>query len=285
MRWQQGRRSRNVEDRRGKRVSGGAVGGGVGALLVLVAALVFGIDPSAFEGAPTTDVRPAPSSDVQPPENDPMREFVQVVLGNTEDAWHARFEERGLRYEEPTLVLFSDAVSSACGFAQAATGPFYCPADRQVYLDLGFFQALQERFGAPGDFAQAYVIAHEVGHHVQTLLGISARVREQQGRTSGTEANRLSVRQELQADCFAGIWAHYVQANDADAVALEAGDIEEALGAASAIGDDRLQRQARGYVQPETFTHGSSQQRVRWFTRGYESGDMQQCDTFSASRL
>ena len=286
MRWQQGRRSQNVEDRRGRRVSGGAIGGGVGALLVLVAALVFGIDPSAlFEGAPTSDVRPAPSSSAQPPANDPMREFVQVVLGNTEDAWHVLFEDRGLRYEEPTLVLFSDAVSSACGFAQAATGPFYCPADRQVYLDLSFFRALQERFGAPGDFAQAYVIAHEVGHHVQTLLGISERVRDLQSRTGGAEANALSVRQELQADCFAGIWAHYVQANDADAVALEAGDIEEAMGAASAIGDDRLQRQARGHVQPETFTHGSSAQRVRWFTRGLESGDMRQCDTFSASRL
>lgn len=285
MRWQRGRRSQNVEDRRGKRVSGGAIGGGVGALLVLVAALIFGIDPGAFEGAPTSDVQPAPSSSAQPPADDPMREFVQVVLGNTEDAWHARFEDRGLRYEEPTLVLFSDAVSSACGFAQAATGPFYCPLDRQVYLDLSFFRALQERFGAPGDFAQAYVIAHEVGHHVQTLLGISERVRNLQGRTSGAEANRLSVRQELQADCFAGIWAHYVAANETDQVALQSGDVEEALGAASAIGDDRLQRQSQGYVQPETFTHGSSAQRARWFRRGLEGGDMRQCDTFNTDQL
>lgn len=213
-----------------------------------------------------------------------MREFVAVVLGHTEDTWNALFEDQGIGdYQEPTLVLFTGAVESACGFAQAAVGPFYCPPDQQVYLDFSFFQSLRDRLGAPGDFAQAYVIAHEVGHHVQTLLGISERVRAMRSRTGGAEANALSVRQELQADCFAGIWAHHV--GQSGPVALEPGDVEEALNAASAIGDDRLQRQSRGYVQPESFTHGTSAQRVRWFRRGLESGGLQQCDTFRASSL
>ena len=286
MRWQGGRRSQNVEDRRGKRVSGGVIGGGVGTLVVLVLALVFGIDPGMIGvgTSPSADVQPSPSaSPGQPPENDPMREFVSVVLGTTEDTWNTLFEDQGLRYEEPQLVLFSDAVESACGFAQSAVGPFYCPLDRKVYLDLSFFRDLQNRFQAPGDFAQAYVIAHEVGHHVQTLLGVSDRVRQQQARTGKAEANALSVRQELQADCFAGVWAQTI--DDQAQVALEAGDLEEALNAASAIGDDRLQRQAQGYVVPESFTHGSSEQRARWFRRGLEATDLQACDTFGASRL
>ena len=286
MRWQGGRRSQNVEDRRGKRVSGGVIGGGVGTLVVLVLALVFGVDPGMIGvgTSPSADVRPSPSTSTgQPPENDPMREFVSVVLGTTEDTWNTLFEDQGLRYEEPQLVLFSDAVESACGFAQSAVGPFYCPLDRKVYLDLSFFRDLQNRFQAPGDFAQAYVIAHEVGHHVQTLLGISDRVRQQQARTGKAEANALSVRQELQADCFAGIWAQTI--DDQAQVALESGDLEEALNAASAIGDDRLQRQAQGYVVPESFTHGSSEQRARWFRRGLEASDLQACDTFGASRL
>ena len=286
MRWQGGRRSQNVEDRRGKRVSGGVIGGGVGTLVVLVLALVFGVDPGMIGvgTSPSADVQPPPSaSPGQPPGNDPMREFVSVVLGTTEDTWNALFEDQGLRYEEPQLVLFSDAVESACGFAQSAVGPFYCPLDRKVYLDLSFFRDLQNRFQAPGDFAQAYVIAHEVGHHVQTLLGVSDRVRQQQARTGKAEANALSVRQELQADCFAGVWAQTI--DDQAQVALESGDLEEALNAASAIGDDRLQRQAQGYVVPESFTHGSSEQRARWFRRGLEATDLQACDTFGASRL
>ena len=286
MRWEGGRRSRNVEDRRGKRVSGGVIGGGVGTLVVLVLALVFGVDPGMIGVGtpPSADVQPPSSaSPGQPPENDSMREFVSVVLGTTEDTWNALFDDRGLRYEEPQLVLFSGAVESACGFAQSAVGPFYCPLDRKVYLDLSFFRDLQNRFQAPGDFAQAYVIAHEVGHHVQTLLGISDQVRQQQARTGKAEANALSVRQELQADCFAGVWAQTI--DEQAQVSLESGDLEEALNAASAIGDDRLQRQAQGYVVPESFTHGSSEQRARWFRRGLEANDLQACDTFSASRL
>ena len=285
MRWQGGRKSQNVEDRRGKRVSGGMVGGGVGTLVVVVLALIFGIDPSMLGvGSPSADVQPPPSSSTgQPPENDPMRDFVSVVLGSTEDTWNALFEDQGLRYEEPQLVLFSDAVESACGFAQSAVGPFYCPLDRKVYLDLSFFRDLQNRFRAPGDFAQAYVIAHEVGHHVQTLRGISDQVRQRQARVGKAEANALSVRQELQADCFAGIWAQTI--DEQARISLESGDLEEALNAASAIGDDRLQRQAQGYVVPESFTHGSSEQRARWFRRGLEANDLRACDTFGASRL
>jgi predicted metalloprotease len=211
-----------------------------------------------------------------------MGQFVSVVLADTEDTWNTLFRENGQNYREPGLVLFSDAVQSACGFAQAAVGPFYCPSDQKVYIDLSFFRDLQQRFRAPGDFAQAYVIAHEVGHHVQTLMGISAEVQQMSSRLSRTDANTLSVRQELQADCFAGIWAHHAQQQRQ---ILERGDIEEALGAASAIGDDRLQRQSQGYVAPESFTHGSSAQRVRWFTRGFQSGDLRECDTFNAAQI
>lgn len=212
---------------------------------------------------------------------DEQAQFVAVVLADTEDTWTEIFATAGRQYRRPTLVLFSGAVQSACGFAQAAMGPFYCPADQKVYIDLSFYSDLQNRFQAPGDFAQAYVIAHEVGHHVQTLLGISEKVQRQKSGLSDAAANQLSVRLELQADCLAGIWAH-----DADRTRdlLEQGDIEEGLNAASAIGDDRLQKQSRGYVTPESFTHGSSEQRVRWFERGYASGNMNRCDTFAFER-
>jgi predicted metalloprotease len=203
-------------------------------------------------------------------------------LADTEDTWHGIFQNSGRRYEEPILVLFSGAVESACGFAQAAVGPFYCPADRKVYIDLGFFQELEERFRAPGDFAQAYVVAHEIGHHVQNLLGIAERVNQLRSRVDRTQANRLSVMMELQADCLAGIWAHHA---DRTRRILEEGDIDEALNAASAIGDDRLQRQAGGTITPDSFTHGTSAQRKRWFRLGLASGDVGQCNTFGTEDL
>jgi predicted metalloprotease len=262
----------------------GAAGGGIGLLVLVIAALFFGVDPSDFisQTSSTTTTRtttgPGPSGGA----SDELAAFVSVVLADTEDTWHALFRSMGRNYREPKLVLFTDAVQSACGFASAAVGPFYCPRDQKVYVDLSFYSDLRNRFGAPGDFAQAYVLAHEVGHHVQTLLGISEKVMSLRNRMSKTEGNRLSVMQELQADCFAGIWAHH--AHKARQI-LEKGDIEEALGAASAIGDDRLQRQGRGYVTPDSFTHGTSAQRVRWFRRGLETGDVNQCNTFSADRL
>jgi hypothetical protein len=209
-----------------------------------------------------------------------MADFISVVLADTEDTWHSLFRQRGETYVEPTLVLYSDAVESACGSARSAVGPFYCPRDQKLYIDLSFYEDLKSRYQAPGDFAQAYVIAHEVGHHVQNLMGISDRVHALQRQVDRVEANQLSVRQELQADCFAGIWAHNAERSRQ---ILEAGDIEEALNAASSIGDDRLQRQARGYVSPESFTHGSSAQRVRWFKRGIQTGDPAQCNTFAVA--
>jgi predicted metalloprotease len=209
-------------------------------------------------------------------------DFVSVVLADTEDTWHQLFRQMGSKYEEPNLVLFRGATKTACGFGQAAMGPFYCPADHKVYIDLSFYSDLKDRFKAPGDFAQAYVIAHEVGHHVQTLLGISQKVQKAKRSTSEVEGNKLSVRQELQADCFAGIWAYHA---DRSRQLLEAGDIEEGLNAASAIGDDRLQKQSQGYVSPDSFTHGSSEQRVKWFKIGFEHGDLKQCDTFSVKSL
>jgi predicted metalloprotease len=213
---------------------------------------------------------------------DEQSQFVAVVLADTEDTWNAVFRNAGRQYQEPTLVLFSGSVRSACGFAQAAMGPFYCPADQKVYIDLSFYSDLKNRFRAPGDFAQAYVIAHEVGHHVQTLLGVSEQVQRKKARLSKVEANQLSVRQELQADCLAGIWAHHA---DRTRNLLERGDIEEGLNAASAIGDDRMQKQSQGYVTPESFTHGSSAQRVKWFKRGYQTGDVNACDTFGEAQL
>ena len=250
-------------------------GGGLGALVILAIALFTGIDPrELMQAAPTEASGPQGGA---PPADDPQAQFVSVILADTEDAWQQLMPRLGREYQEPRLVLFSDAVASACGTASAAVGPFYCSRDSTVYLDMTFFADLEQRFGAPGDFARAYVIAHEVGHHVQNLLGISEQVQQQQARGGEEEANALSVRLELQADCFAGVWGnHAKQERDF----LESGDIEEALQAASAIGDDRLQRETRGHVVPESFTHGSSAQRVEWFRRGLESGDPQVCDTF-----
>lgn len=281
MRWRGERQSSNIEDRRG---IGGrvAVGGGLGTIVVLVLALLFGADPrQLLEQVPS-----GPSSEVQSsrplnPEEEELKQFVGVVLGKSEDVWNDVFRRNGSQYREPTLVLFTDQVQSACGMAGSAVGPFYCPADEKVYIDLSFYDELRRRFKAPGDFAQAYVIAHEVGHHVQNLLGISDRVDAMQGRVSQAEANQLSVRLELQADFFAGIFARHVQNQGI----LEPGDIEEALGAASAVGDDQIQRRTTGYVVPDSFTHGTSEQRLRWFKKGYDSGDMRQGDTFSAPSL
>jgi uncharacterized protein len=276
MRWTMGRRSENIEDRRGMGVPLVA-GGGIGTIAIILLALFFGIDPSvvlqtdAPQSPPRTEAPTASSG------RDDLRDFVAVVLADTEDTWRALFRRMNREYRDPRLVLFSGAVQSACGMAGEAVGPFYCPADEKLYLDLSFFRALRDRFGAPGDFAQAYVIAHEVGHHVQTLMGISERVMAQRQRSDPRTANALSVRQELQADCLAGVWAY--NANQARQI-LERGDLEEALNAAAAIGDDRLQQRSQGRVVPESFTHGSSAQRVRWFKQGFGSGDVGQCDTF-----
>ncbi|NJO40453.1 MAG: zinc metallopeptidase [Cyanobacteria bacterium CRU_2_1] len=280
MRWEFGRRSRNVEDRRGARISRPVVGGGIGLILALIIALLGGDPGILLDQAPPEAYPPGQTEVV--PANDEMAEFVSVVLADTEDTWSALFQQMGGAYREPTLVLFSGAVESGCGFAEAAVGPFYCPLDEKVYIDLSFYEDLQNRHQAPGDFAQAYVIAHEVGHHVQNLLGISGQVRDLQRQVGQAEANQLSVRLELQADCFSGIWAHHA---DRSRQILEAGDVEEALNAASSIGDDRLQRESRGYVVPESFTHGSSAQRVRWFKQGIQTGDPAQCDTFSTTSL
>lgn len=284
MRWEFGRRSQNVEDRRGSRVSGPVVGGGIGTLLLALVVAFLGGDPGAIldQAPPVSDRAPLPTQTEGSGAQDQMAEFVSVVLADTEDTWNEIFRQSGETYVEPKLVLFSGAVESACGYAEAAVGPFYCPRDGNVYIDLSFYEDLQTRYQAPGDFAQAYVIAHEVGHHVQNLLGISDKVRSLQSQASRTEANELSVRLELQADCFAGIWANRAERSRQ---ILEAGDVEEALNAASAIGDDRLQSQTKGYVVPESFTHGTSAQRVEWFKRGIQSGDPDQCNTFSASAL
>jgi len=278
MRWT-GRRSGNIEDRRGMGVPLVA-GGGIGSIILVLAALFFGFDPSVIlqtDSPPPTTQVPAAS-----PGQDDGRDFVAVVLADTEDTWAELFRRMNREYQNPKLVLFTGSVQSACGMAGAAVGPFYCPGDHKVYLDLEFFRDLRSRFRAPGDFAQAYVIAHEVGHHVQSLLGISEKVAATRQRGDRATANALSVRQELQADCFAGVWAHH--ANRTRQV-LEQGDLEEALGAAAAIGDDRLQRQTQGRVVPESFTHGSSAQRVRWFKRGFDAGAVNQCDTFRAGQL
>jgi predicted metalloprotease len=284
MRWKDGRRSGNVEDRRGARLSGKAKGGGIGLLVLVLVGLFFGIDPSLILQLGGNVSGPAVQESQYVPteaENE-LADFVSVVLADTEDTWGALFNQAGGRYEEPTLVLFTGAVKSACGFAQAAMGPFYCPADRKVYIDLSFYQDLRTKMGAPGDFAQAYVVAHEVGHHVQNLLGLSDKVHAMRSRVSEADYNKLSVRLELQADCFSGLWANHA---DRTRHILERGDVAEALNAASMIGDDRLQQQSRGYVTPDSFTHGSSEQRVRWFRRGLQSGSIQACDTFTAETL
>ena len=295
MRLEGERESQNVEDRRGGGFGGrggfpiGIAGGGIGTVLLVVLGLFLGIDPGVIlsgggsddprQGGPTAQYAPAAPEEGA---GDEMRRFVAQVLGSTEDVWGSVFQAAGRRYDPPKLVLFSGAVRSACGMAGSASGPFYCPGDQQVYLDTSFFRDMQRQLGASGDFAWAYVIAHEVAHHVQTQLGIMERVDALRSRSSREEGNALSVRVELQADCFAGVWAN--RADRARGI-LERGDIEEGLNAASAIGDDRLQRRAQGYVVPESFTHGSSAQRVRWFRRGLESGDIRQCDTFGTDRL
>ncbi|MBT8399029.1 MAG: zinc metallopeptidase [Rhodothermia bacterium] len=287
MRWQSRRRSKNVEDRRVRPALGGRrtakVGGGF-VLIALLAVVFLGEDAGKLIGMlgglqqQTTQTAP-PSSPRTSPESDKLADFVSVVLAETEDTWGAIFAAAGSRYQPPRLVLFTDAVQSACGMSSAATGPFYCPADRQVYLDLGFFNELR-RFGASGDFALAYVIAHEVGHHVQTLVGTEDEVRNLRQRVSRRQANALSVLMELQADCYAGVWGRSVQERGL----LDAGDVEEGLNAAASIGDDRLQRMSGRRVQPESFTHGSSAQRVEWFRRGLSSGSTDACDTFAELR-
>lgn len=279
MRWKTGRRSSNVEDRRGKRISGGGVKGGIGIVLLALVGMYFGIDPSVILNSNLLgDQEPTQQTErVANPEEDRLADFVSVVLADTEDTWEAIFREGGGEYEKPNLILFTGQVKSACGLAQSATGPFYCPADKKVYIDLGFYKELKNKLNAPGDFAQAYVVAHEIGHHVQNLLGVSGKVQAKRASISETAYNKLSVKLELQADCFAGVWA-----NHADRVRsiLEPGDVEEALNAASMIGDDHLQKQSRGYVVPDSFTHGSSAQRVQWFRTGLQSGDINTCNTF-----
>jgi predicted metalloprotease len=277
MRWQGGRESENVEDRRGG--GGGrpmALGGG-GILVVVLLAWLFGADPIALLQQVQQNARPAQQQAAHNPEQDELVRFVKVVLADTEDVWTDLFARNDMVYRQPHLVLFTGNVESACGFASAAVGPFYCPADQKVYLDLEFYRELHDRFQAPGDFAQAYVIAHEIGHHVQNQLGISDRVQAARQRTDKVKGNELSVRLELQADFFAGVWAHHAQRTRN---IIEKGDIEEALRCAAAIGDDRLQMQGRGYVVPDSFTHGTSEQRARWFRLGYETGDMSKGDTF-----
>lgn len=284
MRWNKGRESGNIEDRRGMSVGGkGLIGGGIGTVVLTLIAMYFGVDPAvvldqAGKLPPTQQQAPLATS----PEEENTKKFLSVVLADTEDTWGKLFQESGKQYKNPILVLFSGQVQSACGLADAAMGPFYCPGDQKLYLDMSFFNDLASRYGAPGDFAQAYVLAHEVGHHVQTLLGISDKVRARQQRAGQAEANQLQVRMELQADCYAGIWAYHA---DQERNILEAGDVEEALAAASGVGDDRLQKQTRGVVVPESFTHGTSAQRMNWFRRGAESGNPEQCDTFNARRI
>jgi len=305
MKWRSGRRSRNVEDRRNQRAGtglrfpfpggfGGRAGrsipkgktGGLGLIVIVLLALFFGVNPlNFFEGQSPRELQhpPTQTQTGQPPAaTDEMSDFMSVVLADTEDTWKKIFSDAGRTYQEPKLVLFAGQVGSACGYAQAAMGPFYCPRDRKIYLDMSFFNELKHRFGAPGDFAQAYVLAHEAGHHVQNLLGILPKVEKARAQMDKRDANAMTVRLELQADCLAGIWAHHAHKQRQ---IIEQGDVEEGLNAAAAIGDDRIQRQAQGYVVPDAFTHGSSEQRVRWFRRGLQSGDIRECDTFNADRL
>lgn len=281
MLWKNRRQSSNVEDRRGSPAAGIALGGGT--IVIVLLALLFGVNPQDILEQTATAPGPAPGVE-QPldPHQEELKQFAAVVLADTEEVWTQLFSAMGRDYQYPTLVLFSGQVDSACGFASAAVGPFYCPGDQNLYLDLTFIDELATRFDAPGDFPAAYVIAHEVGHHVQYLLGTTQQVDVQRGRLSAEQMNALSVRLELQADFYAGVWAHYAQATLG---VLEPGDIEEALAAATAIGDDRLQQQSQGYIVPDSFTHGSSEQRMRWFKRGYETGDLSQGDTFGAKKL
>jgi len=285
MRWRGGRRSSNIEDRRGQGRAPKMLGGGIGTIVLVLVAMYFGVDPTPLldglqsGGQPSTSGTQPSAADLK---NDPLADMISVVIADTEDVWGEIFSSKGQRYREPTLVIFRGSTRSACGLGQAAMGPFYCPVDKKAYIDLGFFDQMKTRFNAPGDFAQAYVIAHEIGHHVQNLLGISGKVHTMKRQVSKTRANELSVRLELQADCLAGVWAN--RADKARNI-IESGDVDEALNAASAIGDDTLQRQARGTVVPESFTHGTSSQRQRWFRTGLASGDIDTCDTFAAGTL
>ena len=288
MKWEGDRESSNVEDRRGGG-GGFGIGGksvGLGTIAIaLVASLFFGVDPGTVigmmgGGGPAPQVQqPGPDA---APANDPQTRFVRTVLAYTEDAWTPLFAAQGARYQAPRLVLFEGRVPTACGTGSSASGPFYCPGDSKVYIDLSFFRLMEQRFNVGGEFAQAYVIAHEVGHHVQNLIGISDKVQQAQRSMSETQGNALSVRLELQADCFAGVWAYHTQKKEAF---LETGDIEQALATATAIGDDAIQRRSQGTVVPDSFTHGSSAQRVRWFKRGFETGEVEQCNTFEARQL
>ncbi len=286
MRWQTGRRSQNVEDRRGMSLGGRGIAGlgGGGLILLVLIALLTGTNPLELLGqvTPSTSmVNPTVTGEISAEEQE-LADFSSVVLADTEDTWNALFSEMGRTYQEPGLVLYSGMVESACGYAQSAVGPFYCSGDQKVYLDLSFFDELHTRLGAPGDFAQAYVIAHEIGHHVQNLLGIMDQVDELRRQVDQDQANELSVRLELQADFLAGVWAHYAQQQRQ---ILEEGDIEEAMNAASQVGDDRLQMETQGYIVPDAFTHGTAEQRTRWFLRGFQTGDLSQGDTFGASTL
>ncbi|MCB1475891.1 MAG: zinc metallopeptidase [Rhodobiaceae bacterium] len=305
MRWRGRRESQNVEDRRGE---GGGFGrggfgfpsgggrvnipmgggtrkagfGGIGAILViLLISWVLGINPLTLLGGGEMGIQPQQQQEEakRPPADDEKASFVSVVLADTEDTWSKIFESKGAKYTEPTLVLFENRIQSACGFAQSASGPFYCPNDQKLYIDLGFYDELRRQFNAPGDFAQAYVIAHEVGHHVQNLMGVLQKFHEARQRMSSADANALSVRVELQADCLAGIWAHYTERRGL----LEEGDVDEAMNAAKQIGDDAIQKRTQGYVVPESFNHGTSAQRMRWFRRGMTEGEISACDTFGAS--
>lgn len=279
MRWRGRRQSTNIEDRRGGgRMRKPAKVGGLGLLVMLAVMWFLGADPMTLLGVAGKEMLSGGGQTYEQtvPANDEGAQFVATVVADTEDVWNAMFQKHGARYKEPTLVLFTDKVNSACGFSTAASGPFYCPGDHKMYIDLGFFHELK-RMGAPGDFAQAYVIGHEVGHHVQNLLGISRKVSDLQRRVRKAESNQLSVLLELQADCYAGVWAHHA------GIPLERGDIDEGLRAAASIGDDRLQRSAGQRINPEDFTHGSSKQRVEWFSRGLKLGDMNRCDTFATA--
>ncbi|MGE0087318.1 MAG: neutral zinc metallopeptidase [Desulfococcaceae bacterium] len=280
MRWRDQKESSNVEDRRGVR-PGRVVGGGIGIVFIVIIAMLFGVDPSQLIQMLDEPVPQEQNSQVQTgrPEEDELAKFVSVVLADTETTWNELFRRMGKTYKEPKLVLFSGSVDSACGFAQSAMGPFYCPGDQKVYIDLRFYQEMKQRFKAPGDFAQAYVIAHEVGHHVQNLLGILPQVHRLQQQSDKVGANKLMVQLELQADCLAGVWGYH--AGETRKL-LEDGDAEEALNAASSLGDDRIQKQIQGYVVPDSFTHGTSAQRAGWFRRGFQSGDISMCNTFSA---
>ncbi|MDD1742056.1 MAG: neutral zinc metallopeptidase [Methanotrichaceae archaeon] len=279
-----GRRSENIEDRRGQGVRRGTIGGGIGLIIIVLVGMLLGADPSTIlnmiaggsGGLPSQSEMNRSGADAE------LVDFVSVVLGDTEDTWQDIFKQKHMVYKQPKLVLFSDGVDSACGFAQSAVGPFYCANDQKVYIDLSFYHDLKDQYGAPGDFAQAYVISHEVGHHVQNLLGDLEQVHRLESQTDEVTANKLSVMLELQADCYAGVWANH--ANKTRQI-IETGDIEEALNAASKIGDDALQKQAQGYVVPDAFTHGSSAQRMKWFKAGLERGDFNSCDTFNSDTL